>query len=75
MMIIWIVYFIYIYTFLDLDEKTMEYVYGLIETLLPKAVLDSEKSEKPKFKMCELYFTYILILLVMQAIKNPDKIG
>jgi hypothetical protein len=53
----------------------MEYVYGLIETLLPKAVLDSEKSEKPKFKMCELYFTYILILLVMQAIKNPDKIG
>lgn len=32
----------------------MEYVYGMIETLLPKAVIDKKKSEKMKFNMCEL---------------------
>ena len=36
-----------------IDVKTKEYVYKMIETLLPKAKLD-EGEKNPNFKMCEL---------------------
>jgi hypothetical protein len=30
----------------NLDEKTMEYVYGMIETLLPKARVETSDKDK-----------------------------
>lgn len=45
-------------------KRPQHYVYNLIETLLPKAKMDS-KTQNPHFKMLELYNLLTLILLYL----------
>ena len=46
-------------------KKPDYYIYKLIETLLPKAMVDFKKS--PNLKMIELYIPFIYIYMVLIA--------